>query len=214
MIRAVIFDMDGLLTDSEVIGVTVMQECGRKQGYELDRQVILQTIGSTNTACRGIYRRCYPGLDGERLFEDFKVAMFELARAGGVPLKKGAKELLEALKMRGIPMAVASSSSLETIQLYLGKCSVLPYFQALISGGADIASKPAPDIFLKAAKTLGVPPEACLVLEDSVNGIRAGRAAGMTVCMVPDLFPFTEELAPYCDAVKPDLAAVIPLLKA
>lgn len=214
MIRAVIFDMDGLLTDSEVIGVTVMQECGRKQGYELDRQVILQTIGSTNTACRATYRRYYPGLDGERLFEDFKEAMFDLARAGGIPLKKGAKELLEALKARGIPTAVASSSSLETIQLYLGKCGVLPYFQALISGGADIASKPAPDIFLKAARTLGVPPEACLVLEDSVNGIRAGRAAGMTVCMVPDLFPFTEELAPYCDAVKPDLAAVIPLVQA
>ena len=73
-------------------------------------------------------------------------------------------------------------------------------------------SKPEPDIFLKAAETLGASPEKCLVLEDSLNGIKAGRAAGMTVVMVPDVFPYTDDLAPYVDHVAPDLAAVIPLL--
>lgn len=214
MIRAVIFDMDGLLTDSEVVGLGVIRECGRKQGLELDEKVVLQTIGSTSTACMDIYHRYYPELDGERLFDDFKDAMFALARSGGIPLKKGAVELLNALRARRIPTAVASSSTRETIELYLGKCGVLTYFDALVSGGAGIASKPAPDIFLKAARALSTPPGECLALEDSVNGIKAGRAAGMTVCMVPDLFPFTEALAPYCDAVKPDLAAVIPLLDA
>ena len=214
MIRAAIFDMDGLLTDSEGVGLTVVKECGKKQGYDLDEQVILKTIGTTGAACRAVYRQYYPALDGQRLFEDFQEAMFALARSGGIPLKKGARELMEALRARGIPMAVASSSSLETIDLYLGKAGVLPYFSALVCGRGQMPSKPAPDIFLKAARELNVPPQDCLVLEDSVNGIKAGRAAGMFVCMVPDLFPYTEALAPYCDAVKPDLAAVIPLLDA
>ena len=77
-----------------------------------------------------------------------------------------------------------------------------------------LPSKPAPDVFLKAAKALNASPESCLVLEDSIHGVQAGRNAGMTVCMVPDMIPFSEALAPYCDFVKPDLAAVIPLLTA
>lgn len=214
MIRAVIFDMDGLLTDSEIVGLRVIKDCGKLQGYELDEAVVLQTIGSTNTACIETYRRHYPGMNGERLFADFHRAMLDLAREGGIPLKKGARELLDTLRARGIPTAVASSSAQEVIELYLGKAGVLSCFDALVSGMGGIASKPAPDIFLKAAQALNTPPEECLVLEDSVNGIKAGRAAGMTVCMVPDLFPFTDALAPYCDAVKPDLAAVIPLLDA
>ena len=212
MIRAVIFDMDGLLTDSETPGLAGIQACGRKQGYEIPLEHVRQTIGINARAAGDFYHRHYPDLDTEQLFRDFTDYMHALAAAGGIPLKKGARELLEALRARGIPCAVASSSDGETVRLYLEKQGVDGYFAALVSAAGGVRSKPAPDIFLKAAGILGAAPEDCLVLEDSVFGVMAGRAAGMTVCMIPDLIPFTPGLAPYCDHVLPDLNAVIPLL--
>lgn len=213
MTRAVIFDMDGLLTDSETVGLTEMHACGLKQGYDLPEEIILKTVGTSYASCCEVYHRYFPGLDTQRLFADFREAMFAAARAGRIALKYGARELLEYLRKNQIPAAVASSSSLETIRLYLSKNEVLPYFSALVSGRGKMPSKPAPDIFLEAARRLGAAPKECLVLEDSVNGIQAGRAAGMRVCMVPDLFPYRADFAPYCDEVKENLAEVIPLIE-
>ena len=214
MTRAVIFDMDGLLTDSETVGLKEMHACGQKQGYDLPEDIILKTVGSSPVSCSAVYHRYFPALDTQRLFADFRAAMLAAAREGRVPLKSGARELLTYLKAKGIPAAVASSSPMEVIRLYLTKNEVLPYFQALISAaGTQIPSKPAPDIFLEAARQLGAEPKECLVLEDSPNGIRAGRAAGMRVCMVPDLFPYQADFAPFCDEVKQNLAEVIPLIE-
>ena len=212
MIGAVIFDMDGLLTDSESIGIVGMQMSGRKQGVELPVSLIAETLGTTSEYSSRLYGQHYPDLDTHQLFVDFAEYMHGKARRGEIPLKKGAAELLRLLKEKGIPCAVASSAPLRTVELYLGQAGVLDYFQAFSTGGPDVKSKPAPDIFLRAAEKLGVAPENCLVLEDSVNGVKAGWAAGMTVCMVPDLKPYFEELAPYCDYVKEDLLAVMPLV--
>ena len=210
--RAVIFDMDGLLLDSERVGLDVMHDCGLLQGYDIPVSMVRQTIGSNKQSSSDYYHQFFPGLDTDRLFLDFKEAMCGLARQGKIPLKKGARELLEEVRRQKLPMAVASSSGRETIGTYLESAGVLTYFDALITGNG-LPSKPAPDIFLKAAETLGAKPEACLVLEDSINGIKAGRAAGMTVVMVPDMFPYTSDLAPYVDHTVPDLSAVIPLLQ-
>ena len=212
MIRAVIFDMDGLLMDSEGVGLTVLHECALRQGIDIPLDTILKTLGASAPAITKFYLQYYPTLDAPRLFEDFRSAMQNLARQGKIPLKKGAGELLDILRQRNIPCAIASSSSLSSIRVYLENAGVLDSFAALVSCGQGIASKPAPDIFLQAAQALHFAPEECLVLEDSVNGVKAGRAAGMTVYMVPDKIPYTDDLAPYCDAVLPDLTAVIPLL--
>lgn len=214
MIQAVIFDMDGLLVDSEHIGIDVMHECGKLQGEHLPLELIASTLGSTHATSIAMYRRLYPKMDPERLFVDFKAAMMQKAEKGEIPLKKGARELLDVLKQRNIPRAVGSSSPRSVVNVYLENTGVLGDFQALITGDMGLPSKPAPDMFLAAAKALGVKAENCLVLEDSVNGIKAGRNAGMIVGMVPDVHPYREELQPYCDHVLSDLAAVIPLLKA
>ena len=212
MIRAVVFDMDGLLVDSELVGLSVMQESGRGQGVELPLDLIRQTLGVTKAFSQDLYHRHYPQLDTEKLFVDFRAMMMQQAEAGKIPLKKGAKELLSALKERGIPCAVASSSPLFIVELYLRKNEIADFFDVLVTGEPGMPSKPAPDIFLKAAQQLNTSPQDCLVLEDSVNGVKAGRAAGMQVGMVPDLVPYSDALAPYCDHVLPDLSAVLPLL--
>lgn len=211
--QAVIFDMDGLLMDSERVGLDVMHDCGLLQGYDIPVAMVRETIGSNKQSSSDLYHRFFPALDTDRLFLDFKNAMCDLAKQGKIPLKKGARDLLEEIRRREIPMAVASSSGQETIRIYLQSVGVIDYFDALVTGNG-LPSKPAPDVFLKAASALGAEPERCLVLEDSLNGIKAGRAAGMTVVMVPDVFPYTDDLARYVDHVLPDLAAVIPLLEA
>lgn len=212
MIGAVIFDMDGLLIDSERIALSVIQQAASLQGYDIPLPLIEKTIGVTTAYASQLYHQQFPRMDTEKLFADFHAFMHTLARQGKIPLKKGAGELLAALEERNIPRAIASSSPLETVILFLEKAGVLSDFQYLQAGGGGVPSKPAPDIFLRAAEKLRIPPEHCLVLEDSVSGVKAGRAAGMQVCMVPDLIPFHPDLAPYCDHVLDDLSQVIPLL--
>ena len=214
MISAVIFDMDGLIMDSERIGISVIHEEGKKQGFNIPHALIKKTLGATPASSSEIYHRHFPHLETQVLFHNFHDSMRELAAEGKIPLKKGVKELLAALDEKNIPRAVASSSPLPIIELYLSKAGILSSFQHLQSGGNGILSKPAPDIFLVSARALGADPAACLVLEDSANGVKAGRAAGMQVCMVPDQIPFHPDLAPYCDHVLDDLTAVIPLLQA
>lgn len=210
MIRAAIFDMDGLLIDSERAGLEGIRACGRMQGLELPTEMILRTIGATSAAGSEIYRQAFPTIDTARLYADFRVYMHGLAEQGKLPLKKGARELLTHLREKGTPCAVASSSYRATVELYLKSTGIFSFFSALSTGdGGAVRSKPAPDIFLRAAQALGVAPADCLVLEDSYNGVRAGRAAGMQVCMVPDLIPYAPDMAPYCDAVLPDLTAAI-----
>ena len=213
-IRGVLFDMDGLLVDSERVGAQVMIDAARRQNVPVSLDVVKSTLGTTLEKCREIYARHYPALQYEPLRQDFCEEMHRLARAGGIPLKPGAKALLDALRARDIPCAIASSSGPETVQLYLEKAGVLDAFSALITGGMAQLSKPEPDIFLLAAQRLSLPPEDCLVLEDSANGVRAGRAAGCQVFMVPDMIPYTPALAPFVDRVLPTLADVIPLLPA
>ena len=213
MIKAVVFDMDGLLVDSEYEGLFVLQNCGRKQGVEIDLEHIKSTLGTTYAFSIALYNRLYPQMDAVQLFVDFKEEMRKMAEAGKIPLKKGAKELLDFAKAHQIPCAVASSSPRPLVNTYLDNAGVLSYFSAFVTGDLGLPSKPAPDMFLNAAEALNTDPAHCLVLEDSVNGVKAGRAAGMVVGMVPDVLPYKEELKPFCDHVLPDLFAVIPLLE-
>ena len=213
MIDAVIFDMDGLLIDSEGIGVDVMRESGALHGVQLEDSLIRSTLGANIQSSCEKYRSVYPRLDAEAMFETFNRLMRERAQAGLVPLKKGALSLLRFLENHHIPRAIASSSPLDMVHIYLEKNDVAHFFPVLTTGSDNLPSKPNPHIFLKAAERLGADPAHCLILEDSVNGVKAGRAAGMQVCMVPDLTPFSPSLQPYCDHVLDDLGQVIGLLQ-
>ena len=205
MIRAVIFDMDGVLTDSEKLGVSITCEVAGEMGFEIPESVVLKTLGITWAASVRFYEDLYPGLDIQEMFSRIRERLVALGGAGKIPLMKGVKRILDTLDQMGIPRAVASSSGPETIRVYLEGAGIYSRFDRVVSGNECARSKPEPDIFLLAAERLGEKPENCLVVEDSPSGVRAGRAAGMTVCMIPDLAPCTDELRPYCDLVLPSL---------
>ena len=212
MIRAVIFDMDGVVTDSERIGLDALTEAGRYQGIEMDRAFLKSTMGMTFQSSEGLYHAHYPTLDGEKMVAYYRGYMDALALSHGIPLMKGVNELLDALDEKKIPRAIASSTCVRGIRLYLEGNGVYDRFTKVVSGDMCAHSKPAPDIFLKAAEELGVDPKDCLVLEDSPNGVKAGRAAGMQVCMIPDQTPYSDALKPYCDHVADSLLDVRALL--
>ncbi len=208
MIQAVIFDMDGLLVDSERISVAMNCKAGEMLGYPITPDLVKQVFGANHARKMAIYRAAIPNFSPEKFDEVYPDLFMNALTSERLRMKKGAKSLLNHLKTRGIAVAVASSSSPERIAICLGKTRLTRYFDTIISGAMIEHSKPAPDIFLLAAKRLGVPPQMCLVLEDAPNGLMAGRAAGMRTVMIPDLIPFTDDLLPYADAVLHDLFAV------
>ena len=205
-IRGVLLDMDGLLIDSEHIAQQCCIQAGYDLGYPIDQTLARRFLGVTHDGCVQILQDAFPGIDAESLFRhsrELLKAQFEKS----LTAKPGALALLIYLKDAHVPFALASSSSRERTENCLRLTGLLNFFpeSIRITGEKAIHSKPAPD--------LNVPSANCLVLEDSVNGITAGRAAGCVVCMVPDLIPYTESLRSQCDLVAQDLADVLACLK-
>lgn len=207
-IEAVIFDMDGLLFDTEGLGVDACQEAGQKQGMPIPRELVLSTLGMTTERSAEAYHRVHPKLDLERFWDDYRDIMLSYADPDGPPLMPHARELISWLHEQGIQVGLCSANQERLVTAYLERSGLRDQFEVVVHGRPDLPSKPAPDMYLLTAKLLGVAPARCLVLEDSPNGVKAGRAAGMQVAMVPDMIPFREELRPYCDAVFSDLSQV------
>jgi HAD superfamily hydrolase (TIGR01509 family) len=212
-IQAVVFDMDGLLVDTESMFRDVMMEASRRRGVHLPIEVFLRMVGLQHEASRAVAMDHF-GEDFD--YEPWIAEAWVLARARtavGVALKDGVVELLDYLEAAGIPRAVATSSGHPTVARTLGPNGLLPRFQTIVAAGDYTRGKPAPDPFLTAAERLGVDPAACLALEDSHNGVRAAHAAGMMTIMVPDLLEATQEMRSLCVAVSETLHEVRALLE-
>ena len=210
---AVLFDMDGLITDSEVCGHDILIEGGRKLGFEISRQLLSAMTGMNDTECVATFNAHYPGIDGERLMQMYRDALYAASVRGEIPLKPGVRELLDVLDEHKIARAVVSSNDRFIVESNLKGHGILDRFDTIVCGDMILRSKPEPDIYLAAADALKVPPENCLVLEDAPNGLKSGRAAGMHTCMVPDGIPYTDELRPFVDDVRASLLDVIPLIE-
>ena len=186
--RAVIFDMDGLLVDSERAILDCWRSVAAEQALPLDDELWLSMVGMHDAACTELLIRLLGPAKAERLSVDCK-HRYELRVEQGLPLKDGAAELLDALSARGVPLAIATSTRRARALVKLARCGIDHHFSA-VATSSDIAHpKPAADIYLLAASRLGVAPEACVALEDSELGVRAAAAAGMDVIQVPDLVP-------------------------
>ena len=213
MVDAVIFDMDGLMFDSECVWGTLWEPTLAKFGLAVPPGLPGAACGTTGDAAIATIREhCGPDVDAEAIFREFyRVAAERFAP--GVPKKPGLDELLAYLAERGVPCAVASSSPEAIIANNLEKAQLTGFFQEIVPGACVPRSKPAPDIFLEAARRLGTDPARTLVLEDSFAGVRAGAAGGFVTVMVPDLRQPTPELEALATRVCADLHEVRDLLE-
>ncbi len=214
MIQGVIFDMDGLMFDTERIWMRCWQPALESLGMTYKDGLDTAARGTSGESMRRVLRQFYGENADIGAIED---ALYRTAApifAKPVPKMEGLDDLLNWLQAHNIPMAVASSSRMPTILGHLNNWNMAPYFKAIVSGDFVTRSKPDPEIFLLAAEKLGTAPAETLVLEDSYNGVRAGAAGGFVTVMVPDLSPVTEEMRRLYTAECPDLHAVRAKLEA
>lgn len=186
--RAVVFDMDGLMFDSEREVQYAWDVTGEELGYGKLGHNIYHTLGMDRQGRERYFKERYgDDFPVERFQQRYREVAIAYARKRGIVAKPGLYELLEAVRARGIPAAVATSSSREHAYRNLEGSRTLPYFQAVICGNMVTEAKPSPQIYLRACEALGVRPQEAAALEDSYNGLRAAAAAGMKAIMVPDL---------------------------
>ena len=209
MINGVIFDMDGLMFDTERMWATFWEPALAALGLEYKEGLAEAERGTAGETSRNIVRQFYgEDCDANAIIDSLhRVADEEFQKP--VPKKPGLDELLAWLDANHIPMAVASSSRVHVIEGNLNNWGLTHYFKALVSGQQVSASKPDPEIFLRAAEALGTQPGRTLVLEDSYNGVRAGAAGGFVTVMVPDMAPANDEMRRLYTAECRDLYEVL-----
>lgn len=184
---AAIFDLDGLLIDSERAIMNAWIDAARDAGVDIPAERYRSIIGQ---AAPQADRFLTDMLGSAETFSRVNAAaQARLAGGGGFPAKPGARQVLGDLAAIGLPCAVASSTALAKVTRRLAAVKLDHHFQS-VSGGDEVpCGKPDPAVYLLAARRLGVAPERCLAFEDSLNGATAARAAGMQVIVVPDLAP-------------------------
>ncbi|MGN1106485.1 MAG: HAD family hydrolase [Huintestinicola sp.] len=209
--QGIIFDMDGLMIDSERIINSAVVRAGREMGLTGIEEVSLRTIGTSNLRTREIYASVYGEIDFDRLMDLKHRYIDEIIGDNGFPPKEGICEILEYVTKKGYITAVGSSTREWAVKEFLGKIGVLKYFDIFVCGDMGLRSKPFPDIFLACAEKMGVSPCDCFVLEDSPNGIRAAYAAGMKPVMIPDMIPPDEDIISMLYALKGSLMEAMEL---
>lgn len=211
-IRAVVFDMDGLLLDTERPVRAASLAAAARLGHPMDEATYALLIGRTFPTIRSLLLDHFGDettLDA--FWAAFRGIMADVS-AGGIALMPGVTELIDGLRARGLPLAVCTSTGRERARHHLGKVGILDAFVHVVGGDDVERGKPHPDPYLKAAALLDQDPAHCLALEDSHNGIRAAHGAGMMAVMVPDLLPATDEIRALCLHVADDLHAVRALI--
>ncbi|MDR1731720.1 MAG: HAD family phosphatase [Synergistaceae bacterium] len=217
-VEAVLFDMDGLMFDTEALNMRAWIEAGELHGFTITEEQIQKHIGlDVPNTKKVMQKQLGSSFDFDRVRKDRVAWALSCIEKNGTPVKEGLRELLAFLKEKKIKRAVASSTEENIVVFYVKNAGLIPTpgadFDVFVCGDRVKSGKPAPDIFLLAAGELGVPPEKCLVLEDSYNGIRAARSAGMRSVMIPDLLPSTPDMEKLFFRKCGTLLEVIPLIR-
>lgn len=205
-LRAVVFDMDGVLIDSEPIIRRAAQLAGEEFGHTLSDSLYADLLGlpgaQVETMLLRVFGADFPLAEYRRSFERL---YREDVATNGIRSKPGVPELLQALTARDVPIAVATSTRSGHAQAALEAAGLLRYLPTCITGDQVTSGKPAPDIFLRAASSIGVDAMHCIAIEDSEVGARAAVSAGMWTLMVPDLKPPSPELAVMVREILPSM---------
>tara|TARA_B100000965_G_scaffold406719_1_gene447531 strand:+ start:4698 stop:5390 length:693 start_codon:yes stop_codon:yes gene_type:complete len=194
-VRGFVFDMDGLMLDTEKISMDAWAWAFREASYAPDQAIFHSMIGHKIDDCRSILARNLPqGAPVDSYFQaacDYYVQKIE---DHPIPLKSGIIKLLEFLKAHDVPRAVATSTETPLAIKKLARSGLAPYFDHVVGADQVAEAKPSPLLFLRAAEHLSLDPEVCLVLEDSGPGIRGARAAGMQAVLIPDILLPSESI--------------------
>ncbi|TKB49791.1 HAD family phosphatase [Ferrimonas sediminicola] len=210
--QAAIFDMDGLLLDTERLCMRIFQEACQAQQLPFHQEVYLSIIGRNSAGIERIFRRTY-GDDLDRLDLEWRTRYYGVVKHQPIPVKSGVVALLEWLKSNDLPTAVATSTAREVALRKLALAGLDRYFDQLAAGCEVSQGKPHPEIYLLAARRLNVDPATCLAFEDSNNGVRSAVAANMITYQIPDLVDPCEEVRAFGHKVLPSLVQVLDELK-
>ena len=200
MLKAVIFDVDGTLLDTERIYMQAWKEAAAEQGYVMPDELLRKTRAVDAKVAAQIFEEEIGNGFSYQKTRPIRVRIAEeiIERESPI-LKPGVLELLSFLREKGIRLSVASSTKTKTTKEHLQINGIADWFEVIVGGDMITKGKPNPDIFLKAAELLGETPENCIVVEDSPAGIRAGSAAGMKTVLVPDQAAITQEIIDLSD---------------
>lgn len=198
----VIFDMDGIIFDTEQLVLRNWRMVAEKWGLEGIDEVFFECVG-TNTAATVQTMKKHFGDDFpvDRFRQESSAKFHETVKKDGMPVKPGVRELLAYLKENHYKIGLASSTRRMIVEEELQMAGLFSYFEVVMGGDMIKNSKPDPEIFLVCCERLHSQPEETIVIEDSYNGIRAAARAGMTPYMVPDLLPPTEEMRRLCSRI-------------
>lgn len=214
-IKAMLFDMDGLMVDTESLATEAFIHSAKKQGYDMTKEETLLVLGFTTKSIYEFWENYFKNSDvsGKQLVDDHYKYIENILFTIGPRKMPYIEELLKYLKESNYKVAVASSSNMDHIINNMEKTGLKKYIDEFASGAEVENGKPAPDVFLLAAERLGVKPEECLVLEDSKAGVIAGSSAGAKVIMVPDMFKPDEECKERTYRIVGNLGEVISILE-
>ena len=214
-IKAVLFDMDGLMVDTESLATQAFIHSAKKQGYDMTKEETLLVLGFTTKNIYDFWENYFKdsNVSGKKLVDNHYKYIENVLFTTGPEKMPYIEELLKYLKGNSYKVAVASSSNMDHIINNMEKTGLKKYIDEFASGAEVENGKPAPDVFLLAAKRLGVKPENCLVLEDSKAGVIAGSSAGAKVIMVPDMFKPDAECKEKAYKIVNNLGEVISILE-
>ncbi|MCI8787760.1 MAG: HAD family phosphatase [Lachnospiraceae bacterium] len=211
--KAVVFDMDGVLFDTEIVCMKAWMAVAERRGLSGMEEIFNQVIGLNANDSRLIVLKAY-GEDFD--YPGFRQEAAEFfqkdIRENGLPVKPGVPEILEWLKGSGYKVGLASSTRSESVLSHLKQAEMEDYFSVVVTGDMIEHSKPRPDIYLLACSRLGVEPEQAYAIEDSPNGVRSAHAAGMWTIMVPDMIAPDEEMRRLSRVILKDMTEVMAYL--
>ena len=198
--KAVIFDMDGVIFDTEKVYLDIWIEVFEKYGYKMTKELYVNVMGTgRKNVIKTFLENFGDDLPIEKMYEEKDNQLFYIIENQGIPLKEGVKELFSMLKEKDYKIALATSAKRERVEKQIKDKWLKESFDAIVCGDDVEKGKPSPDIFLKAAKEIDVEPENCFVVEDSPAGIKAAFSGGMKGIHVEDLKAADEDILKYCE---------------
>lgn len=198
--KAVIFDMDGVITDSEKPYISIFPKLCHEYGYNVSELDITNTLGTSYEYTKDYFEKKFSNkFPYDTIFNNFENMLIKMAYCKQLKLKPYVQDILEFLKLYKINIALASSNTKNAVYSYLDAFDIKQYFDVIYTGDDVLNGKPDPEIFIKTIDKLNLKSNECIIIEDSINGLKAARLAGATTVMVPDLVSYNPGLCNIVD---------------